>query len=57
MKTRDAPPSSKGKGKAEESEPSGKTPMARFNATAKSVLGVSPHEIRREEAKAKKKRS
>lgn len=55
MKTRDAPPSSKGKDKAEESAPRGKTPMARFREAAASAISADPQKVRAAEEKTKKK--
>lgn len=56
MKTPEPPRSSRGKGKAEERAPKGKTPMARFQSVAKAVVGADPQVVREMEAKARKPR-
>lgn len=46
MKTPVSPPSSKGKGKAEESAPTGKTPMGRFREASANVFKAPPAKVR-----------
>lgn len=56
MKTPGPPRSSKGRDKAEESAPKGKTPMARFRAVAASVVRVPRDDVLAAEEKQKRKK-
>ena len=57
MKTPAPPRSSRGKGKAEESAPSGDTPMARFQQLAKRLAKVDPNKVKEAEERAKRMRA